>query len=388
MENQKDKYAARGVSSQKEDVHKAVSKLDKGLFKQSFCQVFPSNEGNDQCIVLHADGAGTKSSLAYAYWRETGDLSVWQDIATDALVMNTDDMMCVGLTDRFFISGTIGRNKSIVTADVLEAIIEGNIRFAERMKKYGVDIIFTGGETADVGDLVRTIIVDATALGFIPQSKVISNEEIREGDVVIGFSSFGQAPWEDRYNSGIGSNGLTSARHDVFSKKVIEKYPETFDSRTPEDFVYNGKYFLTDPSPIGGIDMGRFVLSPTRTFLPVVREIFRYHRGSIHGMIHCTGGAQTKVKKYIRDLNIIKDNLFPVPDLFSLIQESANTEWKEMYSVFNMGHRLEMYVPEKVAEEMVRISVEMGVDARIVGHVKSHQGERVELHTENGIFTY
>lgn len=388
MENQKDKYASRGVSSQKEDVHKAVSKLDKGLFKHSFCQIFPSPESNDQCIVLHADGAGTKSSLAYAYWRETGDLSVWQDIATDALVMNTDDMMCVGLTDQFYISGTIGRNKNLVPAEVLEAIIEGNVRFAEKMKKYDIDLVFTGGETADVGDLVRTIVVDATALGFIPKAGVISNEEISDGDVIVGFASFGQAPWEDRYNSGIGSNGLTSARHDIFSKKVMHKYPETFDSHISEEFVYNGAYFLTDQSPVNGIDMGHYVLSPTRTFLPVVKEIFRYYRGQVHGMIHCTGGAQTKVKKYINNLNVVKDNLFPTPELFRLIQASAKTDWCEMYSVFNMGHRLEMYLPEKMAGELVKISTDMGVDAKIVGYVKSHQGERVELHTENGIFTY
>ena len=388
MEKRKDNYSARGVSSQKEEVHKAVKKLDKGLFKHSFCQVFPSHYSEDQCMVLHADGAGTKSSLAYAYWKETGDISVWQDIATDALVMNTDDMMCVGITDRFYMSGTIGRNKNRVTAEVLEAIIEGNIRFAERMKKYGVEILFTGGETADVGDLVKTIVVDATALGYISKRDVISNEEIQEGDVIIGFSSVGQAPWEDRFNSGMGSNGLTSARHDVFCKELMQKYPETFDEQTPAEFIYNGPYHLTDPSPIAGIDMGKFVLSPTKTYLPVVKELFRHYRADVHGMIHCTGGAQTKVKKFISNLKIVKDELFDIPDLFRIIQQSTDTDWKEMYSVFNMGHRLEMYVKEESASVMLRIAKEMGVEAKVIGYVKSHQGEAVELHTQNGIFTY
>lgn len=373
------KYKARGVSSEKEDVIKATKKIHEEI-PLTFCRL---NElSSDLFLSLHADGAGTKSSLAYVYWKLTGDLSVWHGIAQDALVMNTDDLLCVGITDKFYISSTIGRNKNLITGEVIEQIIEGNIRFKEKMAQYGIEIILTGGETADIGDLVRTIVVDANALGFIQKQDVIQNKNIQVGDVIVGLASYGQAAWEDEYNSGIGSNGLTSARHDLLHKSIGEMFPESYD-QTIAPYAYNGKYHLTDPSPIKEINIGKLLLSPTRTYLPLVKTIFQYHRKDIHGMVHCTGGGQFKTLKYIPSLMVVKDNLFPIPPVFQLIMETGTT-LEEMYSTFNMGHRLEIFCNEQVAQKIISISKDVGVDARIIGHCKPYEKPAVLVKTSEG----
>lgn len=383
-----DRYLQRGVSSSKEDVHKAIAKLDKGVFPHAFCKIIEDPFYPGELLLLHADGAGTKASLAYAYWRETADLSVWKGIAQDALVMNTDDLMCTGAVDTFVVSSTIGRNKNLIPGEVISAIIEGTVEFAESMSQYGINIILSGGETADVGDLVRTIIVDSTVLSRIPKGKVISNERIMAGDVVIGFASFGQATYEATYNSGMGSNGLTSARHDIFNSDMGIKYPETFDPLVPEAVRYTGKYSLTEKSPIDGIDMGKFVLSPTRTYLPMVREILSHFGPEIHGMVHCTGGGQAKVLHFIEGLKIIKNNMLPIPQLFSLIQQSSAAGWQEMYRVFNMGHRLEVYVPEQLASQIMDIAKMFGIESAIIGLVSKSEKAEVELHGPDGVLHY
>ncbi|MBO7561770.1 MAG: phosphoribosylformylglycinamidine cyclo-ligase [Bacteroidales bacterium] len=368
-----DRYAQRGVSSQKEDVHKAIKNVDKGLFPKAFCKIVEdvySKEEDPWCSVMHADGAGTKSSLAYAYWKETGDLSVWDGIAQDAIVMNTDDLLCVGITDNIYISSTIGRNKALVPGEVIERLISGSEKFVAKMKEFGVNLIPTGGETADVGDLVRTIIADTTVYAKIRKSQVIDNANIRPGDVIVGLASDGQAKYEDFYNGGMGSNGLTSARHDVFAKYLGLKYPETYDQLIPEALVYSGTKKLTDIEPETGLTYGRLVLSPTRTYAPVVKVVLDKMRDCIHGMIHCTGGAQTKILHFVGDLRIVKDNLFPVPVLFRTIQQESGTPWKEMFKVFNMGHRMEFYTGEREASEIIAISESFGIPARVIGRVE------------------
>jgi phosphoribosylformylglycinamidine cyclo-ligase len=379
-----DKYLQRGVSSGKEEVHDAVRKLAASEFSRAFCRVESDPSDSSRYLVLHADGAGTKSALAYAYWKETGNLDVWQGIATDAMVMNTDDMLCVGADNHIFVSSTIGRNKNLIPGKVIAAIIDGNMRFVEKMKKYGIDIHLSGGETADVGDLVRTIIVDATALGFVGKNRFISNNHIAAGDVVVGLSSSGQCEWEDSYNSGIGSNGLTSARHDMFSKIVAQKYPETFDASI-ENVAYIGKYKLTDVSPVKGIDMGSLVLSPTRTYLPLMKEVFEQMEGKIHGLVHCTGGGQFKTLKFINQLRVVKDNLFPIPPVFDLIMKSG-TFPEEMYRTFNMGHRLEIFVNEKDAPAIISMAKNKGIDAQIIGYCLPSEVNAVELETPFGKF--
>ncbi len=384
-----EKYIARGVSASKEDVHAAIKNIDKGIFTKAFCKIIPDYLTSDDkyCLVMHADGAGTKSSLAYAYWKETGDLNVWKGIAQDSIVMNTDDLLCVGATTNIMLSSTIGRNKNKIPGEVISAIINGTEEFIQELRDLGVDIKLTGGETADVGDLVRTIIVDTTVIARLKKEDIIDNSNISAGDVIVGLSSYGQSSYEKYYNSGIGSNGLTSARHDIFSKKVAEKYPETFDNLIDSNISYCGKYFLTDPSPILGLDMGKLVLSPTRTYAPIINEILKDYRKKIHGMVHCSGGAQTKILHFIDNLNIIKDNLFPVPPLFSIIQESAQTDWKEMYKVFNMGHRMELYVPYEVSDDIISISKSFGVDAKIIGRCEKGDS-KVTLTSEKGEFIY
>jgi len=380
-----DKYLHRGVSSGKEEVHAAAGKIGHGSFERAFCRADADPADPEKLIVLHADGAGTKSALAYAYWKQTADLSVWQDIATDAMVMNTDDMLCVGIDNHIFVSSTIGRNKHLVPGEVISAIIEGNIRFREKMKRYGIDVVLSGGETADVGDLVRTIIVDATALGFVNRKDFISNEKIAAGDVIVGLSSYGQCEWEDRYNSGIGSNGLTSARHDIFDFSVGQSFPETYDP-VIEAFAYLGRHKLTQASPVDGIDMGKLVLSPTRTYLPLMKNVFEKMRGSVHGLVHCTGGGQFKCIKFIDKLKVIKDNFFEIPPVFDLIMKSG-TEAEEMYRTFNMGHRLEIYTDEKSAKEMIQMAAGCGIEAQIIGHCEASDKAEVELNTPFGIFT-
>ena len=384
MDMNDDKYLKRGVSSGKEEVHAAAGKLGHGSFERAFCRADADPFDPERLIVLHADGAGTKSALAYAYWKQNGDMSVWQDIATDAMVMNTDDMLCVGIDNHFFVSSTIGRNKNLIPGEVIAAIIEGNIRFCNQMKKYGIDVVLSGGETADVGDLVRTIIVDATALGFVNRRDFISNEAIAPGDVIVGLSSSGQCAWEDRYNSGMGSNGLTSGRHDMFNKSVGQTFPETFDPAI-EAFAYIGRYGLTDASPVQGIDMGKLVLSPTRTYLPLMKQVFEKMRGSVHGLIHCTGGGQFKCIKFIDKLKVVKDNLFDVPPVFQLIMNTG-TEPEEMYRTFNMGHRLEIYTDSTSAVEMIKMASDCGIDAQIIGHCESSDRSEVELQTQFGTF--
>ncbi|MBL7985023.1 MAG: phosphoribosylformylglycinamidine cyclo-ligase [Flavobacteriales bacterium] len=385
-----DRYAQRGVSSGKEDVHKAIAKLDKGLFPKAFCKVVADDltGSADQCLVMHADGAGTKSSLAYAYWKQTGDISVWHGIAQDAVVMNLDDLLCVGVTDNILLSSTIGRNKRLIPGEVISAIIEGTEVFLEKMRGLGIGIRSTGGETADVGDLVRTVIVDSTVVARMKRSDVIDNARIQAGDVIVGLASFGQASYEDSYNAGMGSNGLTSARHDVFDKSVARAFPETYDPGTPEALVYSGQAKLTDP--LGGttLDFGKAVLSPTRTYAPVIREVLTRMRGDIHGMVHCSGGAQTKVLHFIDGLRVIKDDLFPTPPLFAAIQRMSNTDWQEMYKVFNMGHRMELYVPEARAQEIIGISTAFGIEARVIGRVEPASTKEVVLRSEHGLFTY
>ncbi len=389
------RYNLRGVSASKEDVHNAISKIDKGLFPQAFCKIVPDYLSGDEnyCIVMHADGAGTKSSLAYAYWKETGDISVWKGIAQDAIVMNTDDLLCVGAVNNILLSSTIGRNKNKISGDVLSEIINGTESLLERMREYGIGIYSTGGETADVGDLVRTIIVDSTVVCRMKRNDVINNANIREGDVIVGLASYGQATYETEYNGGMGSNGLTSARHDVFEKSVAAKFPESYDASVPESLVYSGKVKLTDKIIIDiesnkTITAGKLVLSPTRTYAPIVKRILDNYRSQIHGMIHCSGGGQTKVLHFINDLHIIKNNLYPLPPLFKLIKDESGTDWKEMYQVFNMGHRMEFYVSQSIADDIISISKSFNVDARIIGRVEKSKSKKLTIETEFGAFIY
>ncbi len=385
------KYTERGVSADKEDVHGAIKNIDKGLFPKAFCKVVPDYLSNDEdyCLIMHADGAGTKSSLAYVYWKETGDLSVWKDIAQDALVMNIDDLLCVGVTDNIILSSTIGRNKRLINGQVLSAIINGTEEIIKEYQKHGIRIKSTGGETADVGDLVRTIIVDSTVVARMKRSEIIDNKRIRGGDVIVGLSSTGQSIYEKSYNSGIGSNGLTSARHDIFSKIIAEKYPESFDNKIPLNLVYSGSKIPTDKIDGLDIDAGKLVLSPTRTYAPVIKEILKKYRDHIHGMIHCSGGAQTKILHFIdNDLHVIKDNLFPLPPVFKLIQDQSETDWKEMYKVFNMGHRMEIYVSEDIANSIIEISKSFNIDARVIGRVEVSNCKKLTIKSEYGEFNY
>lgn len=384
------RYNQRGVSAGKEEVHQAIKKIDKGLFPQAFCKIIPDYLTNDDnyCIVMHADGAGTKSSLAYMYWKETADLSVWKGIAQDALIMNIDDLLCVGATDNILLSSTIGRNKNLITGEVISEIINGTEELLEELRNNGIGIQSTGGETADVGDLVRTIIVDSTVVCRMKRSEVIDNSNIKAGDVIVGLASYGQASYETEYNGGMGSNGLTSARHDVFAKYLAEKYPESYDAKVPEDLVYIGSKKLTDTVQDSPINAGKLVLSPTRTYAPIIKKMLEGYRNEIHGMVHCSGGAQTKVLHFIDNLHIIKDNLFATPPLFKLIQEESNTDWKEMYKVFNMGHRMELYVSEDVANDLIAISKSFNVDAQIIGRVESWEGKKVSINSEHGSFEY
>lgn len=386
----KSRYEQRGVSSSKEDVHNAIKNSSKGIFPNAFCKVIEDVMGKDKdyCNVMHADGAGTKSSLAYLYWKETGDMSVWKGIAQDSIVMNTDDLMCVGITDNILMSSTIGRNKNLIPGEVISAIINGNEEFIQEMHDLGVNIISTGGETADVGDLVRTIIVDTTVTARVKRSEIITNEKIQDGDVIVGLASFGQASYEKSYNGGMGSNGLTSARHDVFCKKYAEKYPETYDHDVPYNLIYSGSCQLTDP--VNGIDrdMGKLVLSPTRTYLPVVNTILKELRNEIHGMIHCSGGGQTKILHFIDNLHVVKDNLFPTPPLFSIIQSQSGTDWMEMYKTFNMGHRLEIYIPHQFASQIINISRSYNIDAQIIGYCEHADCKRLTIQSPYGTFEY
>lgn len=385
------RYALRGVSAAKEDVHNAIKNIDKGLFPKAFCKIVPDylTGDNDYCLLMHADGAGTKSSLAYLYWKETGDISVWKGIAQDALIMNIDDLLCVGATDNIMLSSTIGRNKNLIPAEVISAIINGTEELIQELKSFGVTIHSTGGETADVGDLVRTIIVDSTVTARMKRSDVIDNANIKSGDVIVGLASFGQASYEKEYNGGMGSNGLTSARHDVFAKYLAEKYPESFDAAVPSDLVYSGQVKLTDEVKNSPIDAGKLVLSPTRTYAPIIKTILeKYSPKAIHGMVHCSGGAQTKILHFIDNLHIIKDNLFPIPPLFKLIQEQSKTDWKEMYQVFNCGHRMELYVPAEIANDIIEISKSFNVDAQIVGRVEASENKKLTITSEFGTFEY
>jgi phosphoribosylformylglycinamidine cyclo-ligase len=386
------RYQGRGVSAGKEDVHNAIKNIDKGLFPQAFCKIVPDTlTGSDEhCIVMHADGAGTKSSLAYMYWKETGDLSVWKGIAQDALIMNVDDLLCVGATDNILLSSTIGRNKNLIPGEVLSAIINGTEELLEDLRTYGVNINSTGGETADVGDLVRTIIVDSTVVCRMRRDEVISNHNIQAGDVIVGLSSTGQATYEKEYNGGMGSNGLTSARHDVFSKLLAEKYPESFDPNVPNELVYSGTKNLLDTITINNqqLTIGKLVLSPTRTYAPIIKNILDKHRADIHGMVHCSGGAQTKVLHFVGNVHVIKDNLFPAPPLFELIQKESNTDWKEMYKVFNMGHRMELYVKPELAQSIIDIAQSFNVDAQIVGRVEASEEKKLTIVSDKGTFTY
>jgi phosphoribosylformylglycinamidine cyclo-ligase len=385
------RYNLRGVSASKEDVHNAIKNIDKGLFPKAFCKIIPDYLTNDEeyCVIMHADGAGTKSSLAYMYWKETGDVSVWKGIAQDALIMNIDDLLCVGATDNILLSSTIGRNKSVITAEVLSAIINGTEELISDLKQHGVTIHSTGGETADVGDLVRTIIVDSTVTARIKRSDVIDNANIQAGDVIVGLASFGQATYEKEYNGGMGSNGLTSARHDVFSKYLAEKYPESYDNSVPNELVYSGQAKLTDTVKNSPIDAGKLVLSPTRTYAPVIKKILsKYKSDKIHGMVHCSGGAQTKVLHFVDNVHVVKDNLFPVPPLFKLIQEQSKTDWKEMYQVFNCGHRMEIYVPAEIANDIIDISKSFNIDAQIVGRVEASEVKKLTIKSEYGTFEY
>ncbi|MDR0971449.1 MAG: phosphoribosylformylglycinamidine cyclo-ligase [Bacteroidales bacterium] len=383
------KYDSRGVSSSKEDVHNAIKNIDKGLFPNAFCKVVRDYLTMDEkyCLVMHADGAGTKSSLAYMYWKETGDLSVWKDIAIDSIVMNLDDLLCVGITNNILFSSTIGRNKKLIPFEVIASIINGTEGFLEQMRSWGIGIYSTGGETADVGDLVRTIIVDSTVFARTKREDIISNK-IKEGDVIVGLASFGQASYEQKYNSGMGSNGLTSARHDVFSKAYAKKYPESFDNNLDNDVVYCGEKLLTSPTKVSGVDCGKMVLSPTRTYAPIIKKVLEKHRKAINGIIHCSGGAQTKVLNFIENLHIIKDNLFEIPPLFEMIQKESKTSWQEMYRVFNMGHRMEIYTDKETAKDIIEISKSFDVDAQIVGKVEAFKGKKVTIHSQNGEFTY
>ena len=385
------RYALRGVSASKEDVHNAIKNIDKGLFPQAFCKIVPDYLTNDDdyCLIMHADGAGTKSSLAYMYWKETGDLSVWKGIAQDALIMNIDDLICVGATDNIMLSSTIGRNKNLIPGEVLSAIINGTEELIEELKSFGVNIHSTGGETADVGDVVRTIIVDSTVTARMKRKDVIDNANIQAGDVIVGLASFGLANYEKSYNGGMGSNGLTSARHDVFDNYLATKYPESFDAAVPSELVYSGKVKLTDAVENSPIDAGKLVLSPTRTYAPIIKKILsQFSSKEIHGMVHCSGGAQTKVLHFVENVHVIKDHLFPIPPLFKLIQEQSKTDWKEMYQVFNCGHRMEIYVPESVAKEIIAVSESFGVEAQIVGRVEASETKKLTIESEFGIFEY
>ena len=385
------RYNLRGVSASKEDVHQAIKNIDKGLFPKAFCKIIPDYLTNDDqyCIIMHADGAGTKSSLAYMYWKETGDISVWKGIAQDALIMNIDDLLCVGATDNILLSSTIGRNKNLIPGEVISAIINGTEELISELKNHGVTIHSTGGETADVGDLVRTIIVDSTVTARMKRADVIDNANIQAGDVIVGLASFGQATYEKEYNGGMGSNGLTSARHDVFAKYLAEKYPESFDASVPNELVYSGQTNLTDSVENSPIDAGKLVLSPTRTYAPVIKKILsKYNSNEIHGMVHCSGGAQTKVLHFVDNVHVIKDNLFPVPPLFKLIQENSKTDWKEMYQVFNCGHRMEIYVPAEVAQDIIEISKSFNIDAQIVGRVEKSDSKKLTITSEYGKFEY
>ncbi len=387
------KYNLRGVSAAKEDVHNAIKNIDKGLFPKAFCKIIPDILGGDEtwCNIMHADGAGTKSSLAYAYWKETGDASVWKGIAQDAIIMNLDDLLCVGAVDNILLSSTIGRNKHLIPGEVIAEIINGTEEILAELRELGIGIYSTGGETADVGDLVRTIIVDSTVTCRMKRSDVISNDRIQAGDVIVGLASYGQATYESEYNGGMGSNGLTSARHDVFNKTIAERYPETFDPAVPSDLVFAGSKALTDLIDLGNgekMTAGKLVLSPTRTYAPIIKAILDKYRPQIHGMVHCSGGAQTKILHFIDQFHIVKDQLFPIPPLFDLIQSESGTSWKEMYTVFNMGHRMELYVPAEVAESIIEISNSFGVAAQIVGRVEASDSKKVTIHSEKGTFEY
>jgi len=384
------RYGQRGVSSSKEDVHSAIRDIDKGLFPKAFCKINPDITGNDPeyCNVMHADGAGTKSSLAYLYWKETGDLSVWKGIAQDAIVMNLDDLLCIGATDNILLSSTIGRNKRLIPGEVIGELIRGTEEFLASMQKWRVGIHSTGGETADIGDLVRTIIVDTSVFARMKRSVVINNANIVAGDVIVGFASSGQATYEDSYNCGMGSNGLTSARHDVLNHFYAQKYPESFDDGIPPELTYTGNKRLTDPVEIPGMDVGKMILSPTRTYAPVIKSILGEHRSHIHGIVHCSGGGQTKILHFIDNLHVIKENLFPVPPLFRMIQSESGTPWEEMYKVFNMGHRMEIYLPEKFAESIISISKQFNVDAKIVGRCVAAPTRKLTITSSLGIFIY
>jgi len=384
------RYGARGVSADKTDVHNAIKNVDKGLFPKAFCKIVPDylTGDEDYAIVMHADGAGTKSSLAYAYWKETGDLSVWKGIAQDALIMNIDDLLCVGATENILLSSTIGRNKQLIPGEVISAIINGTEELLDNLRQHGVDIISTGGETADVGDLVRTIIVDSTVTARIKRNQVIDNANIKSGNVIVGLASYGKASYETTYNGGMGSNGLTSARHDVFDKSIASKYPETYDHAVPQDLVYSGSKQLTDNVDGVTIDAGKLVLSPTRTYAPIIKKVLEAYRDKIDGMVHCSGGAQTKVLHFVDNVHVIKDNMLDVPPLFKLIQEQSGTSWEEMYKVFNMGHRMEIYTDESTAEQIIEISKSFEVDAQIVGRVEESDSKSLTIESEFGTFHY
>ncbi|MBK5210371.1 MAG: phosphoribosylformylglycinamidine cyclo-ligase [Flavobacteriaceae bacterium] len=389
-ENSK-RYSQRGVSASKEDVHNAIKNVDKGLFPKAFCKIVPDYLTNDEdcCLIMHADGAGTKSSLAYTYWKETGDISVWKGIAQDALIMNIDDLICIGATTNIMLSSTIGRNKNLIPGEVISAIINGTEEILQDLKKHGIEIHATGGETADVGDLVRTIIVDSTVTARMKRANVIDNANIKPGDVIVGLASFGQASYEKEYNGGMGSNGLTSARHDVFHKYLAEKYPESFDASVPNELVYSGNMKLTDDVENAPINAGKLVLSPTRTYAPIIKKILdKYTSEEIHGMVHCSGGAQTKILHFIDNLHIVKDNMFAVPPLFKLIQDQSKTDWKEMYQVFNCGHRMELYVSPEIAQNIIAISKSFHVDAQIVGRVEASEIKKLTIKSEFGVFEY
>ena len=384
------KYNLRGVSASKEDVHQAIEKIDKGLYPKAFCKIIPDflTQDKDYCCIMHADGAGTKSSLAYMYWKETGDLSVWKGIAQDAIVMNTDDLLCVGAVDNILLSSTIGRNKNLIPAEVIAAIIEGTEEFLEKMRNLGVKIYSTGGETADVGDLVRTVIVDSTVSCRLKRSEIIDNANIKAGNVIVGLASYGKASYEDTYNGGMGSNGLTSARHDMFNTYLAKKYPESFDAAIPKDMVYSGKYNLTDKTEIEGIDVGKLVLSPTRMYAPIIKKVLETCRSRLYGMVHCSGGGQTKIVHFIDKLHVVKNDLFPVPPLFRMIQEQSSTSWQEMYKVFNMGHRLELYVDSAIANDIISIAQDFDVEAKIIGYCEPSQEKKVSICGEFGEFIY
>ncbi|WLD22566.1 AIR synthase-related protein [Flavobacterium dauae] len=390
-DNSTNRYAQRGVSAQKEDVHNAIKNIDKGLFPKAFCKIVPDYLTNDEdyCLIMHADGAGTKSSLAYLYWKETGDLSVWKGIAQDALIMNIDDLLCVGATDNIMLSSTIGRNKNLVPGEVISAIINGTEELIDELKKFGVTIHSTGGETADVGDVVRTIIVDSTVTARMKRSDVIDNANIKPGDVIVGLESFGQATYENEYNGGMGSNGLTSARHDVFAHYLAENYPESFDPSVPKDLIYSGAKKLTDEVEGSPINAGKLVLSATRTYAPIIKAVLsKFNANDVHGMVHCSGGAQTKILHFVDKVHVIKDNLFNVPPLFKLIQEQSQTGWKEMYQVFNCGHRMELYVNPEIAEEIIAISKSFNVNAQIVGRVEASNSKKLTINSVYGTFEY